>query len=101
MEYKAGSRLRSATCDTQVVIVRAPSAAATIECGGVAMRALDDEAALVPMAGEAGEGTKVGKRYVDEELGLELLCTKAGAGSLSLDGRALTLKGAKPLPSSD
>jgi hypothetical protein len=30
-----------------------------------------------------------------------LLCTKAGAGSLALDGRALGLKEAKPLPSSD
>ena len=53
------------------------------------------------MAGDPGEGTKLGKRYVDEELGLELLCTKPGEGSLGVSGRALTLKGAKPLPSSD
>ena len=36
-----------------------------------------------------------------EERGLELLCTKAGAGSLTLDGAPLGLKSAKPLPSSD
>jgi hypothetical protein len=100
-EIKAGARLRSATCETQVVVVRAPSSAAAIECGGVAMRAIDDDSPLVAMAGDAGEGTKLGKRYVDEELGVELLCTKPGEGSLSVDGRPLTLKGAKPLPSSD
>ena len=33
--------------------------------------------------------------------GIELLCTKAGEGSLSLDGAPLPLKEAKPLPSSD
>jgi hypothetical protein len=98
---KAGTRLRSATCEAQVVVVRGPSSDAAIECGGVPMRALDDESNLVPMVGEPGEGTLLGKRYVDEELGLELLCTKPGAGSLSIDGRPLTIKGAKPLPSSD
>ena len=100
-ELKAGTRLRSATCETQVVVVRAPSAPATIECGGEPMRAFDDESPLMPISGEAGEGTQLGKRYVDEELGVELLCTKAGAGSLTVSGRPVALKGAKPLPSSD
>jgi hypothetical protein len=98
---KAGTRLRSAVCDTQVVVIRGPSAAAVIECGGRPMLDLEATAPLEPMEGEAGEGTLIGKRYVDEELGIELLCTKPGAGSLSVGGRALTIKGAKPLPSSD
>jgi hypothetical protein len=46
-------------------------------------------------------GTQVGKRYTDEVSGLELLCTKAGKGSLSLGSTPLLLKDAKPLPSSD
>ena len=46
-------------------------------------------------------GTLLGKRYADEASGLELLCTKAGAGTLTLDGSALEVKSAKPLPSSD
>ena len=46
-------------------------------------------------------GTVVGKRYVDDESGIELLGSKAGAGSLAVDGRALRLKEAKPLPASD
>lgn len=100
-EVKAGTRLKSAVCDTEVVVVRGPSRPAAIECGGRPMRAHDDDSPREAMSGDAGEGSKLGKRYVDEELGLELLCTKPGAGSLSVDGRALTLKGAKPLPSSD
>ena len=43
----------------------------------------------------------MGKRFADEDLGLEVLCTKPGAGSLSVGGTLLQVKGAKPLPSSD
>ena len=32
---------------------------------------------------------------------LEILCTKAGDGSLGVDGELLSLKEAKPLPASD
>ena len=47
------------------------------------------------------QGTQLGKRYSDEELGLELLCTKAGTGSISVGEAVLEVKGAKPLPASD
>ncbi len=47
------------------------------------------------------EGTLLGKRYVDADDSVELLCVKAGAGSLSVNGVALTTKDATPLPSSD
>jgi hypothetical protein len=43
----------------------------------------------------------IGKRYADEDLGLELLCSRGGAGALTANGEPLLLKGAKPLPSSD
>jgi hypothetical protein len=46
-------------------------------------------------------GTQLGKRYADEALGLELLCTKAGEGSISVGDAILEVKGAKPLPASD
>jgi hypothetical protein len=46
-------------------------------------------------------GTQMGKRFADPETGIEVLATKGGEGSLSLDGRPLALKDAKPLPSSD
>jgi hypothetical protein len=89
-------------CDTEVIVVKAPASAVTVECGGQPMVALDAE----PPAGGSvdaahDKGTLLGKRYADEELGIELLCTKGGKGSLSIDGTPLEVKGAKPLPSSD
>jgi hypothetical protein len=47
------------------------------------------------------QGTHIGKRYLDAAGSLEVLCVKAGQGSLSLAGVPLQLKDAKPLPSSD
>lgn len=98
LEIKPGTRLRSAVSDAEVVVVRAPRSAVELSCGGVAMVAHD--APTGPAAGADGQ-TTLGKRYVDEPSALELLCTKGGAGTLTADGRELTLKGAKTLPSSD
>ena len=50
---------------------------------------------------DAQEGTQIGKRYINEAGDLEVLCTKPGDGSLAAGGATLTIKGAKPLPSSD
>jgi hypothetical protein len=46
-------------------------------------------------------GTLIGKRYIDPASGLELLCMKAGEGSLAIDGRPLEIAQPKNLPSSD
>jgi hypothetical protein len=102
MQLKPGSRWKSAIDETEVIAVRAGPSAVDLRCGGQPMIPIDAErgevASLDPMH---ADGTQLGKRYADEELGLELLCTKAGAGSLSLGDEALLLKDAKPLPSSD
>jgi hypothetical protein len=99
-EVKPGARLRSAVSDAEVVVVRAPQEQVSLCCGGRPMVALDAAQETVePLADE--EPTLLGKRYVDEQTALELLCTKGGAGALTVDGRPLTIKGAKPLPSSD
>jgi hypothetical protein len=101
-EIKPGSRWRSTTCTTEVVVVKAPPGEADLECGGQAMVAHDAEVTeLGTPAPGADEGTLVGKRYVDGDATIEVLCTKAGAGSLSLGGTALAMKDAKPLPASD
>jgi hypothetical protein len=99
-ELKPGARLRSVTCTTEVVIVRAGGE--DLRCGGQPMVdiATAGEPTSPPAAGFDG-GTEIGKRYTDEAAGLEVLCTKAGAGSLSLGDTLLVLKGAKPLPASD
>jgi hypothetical protein len=85
-----------------VIVVKTPSGDVDLRCGGQPM---------VPIGGEAGaggspdpahnSGTLLGKRYADEAIGLEVLCTKAGQGSLSIGEVALGIKEAKPLPSSD
>jgi hypothetical protein len=101
-QLKAGSRLRSAVCDTEVMVVIAPQGDAEVTCGGVPMVPLGAEVPSgLSLSEDAAEGTQIGKRYVDEAGDLELLCTKPGKGSLGLAGAPLAIKGAKPLPSSD
>ncbi|HEX7742379.1 MAG TPA: hypothetical protein VF442_08095 [Sphingobium sp.] len=94
---KAGTKLKSAVCDTEVMVIKLGSG--TIECGGAAMVEERGEKGAVNPA--FSEGTKMGKRYTDAAGTFELLCVKPGAGSLSIDGVACQLKDAKPLPSSD
>ena len=102
MQVQAGTRLKSVADETQVVVVRAPKADVDLTCGGRPLVPIDAE-----VDGAAGiEGghdgpTLIGKRYADESVGLEVLCTKAGAGGLFLNGSPMQLKEAKPLPSSD
>lgn len=102
MELRAGARLRSAVDTTEVIVVRAPEGDVDLGCGGHPMVVVGEE----PPAGlrldpdQAG-ATPLGKRFADEAVGVEVLCTKAGDGSLTLGGKALALKEAKPLPASD
>jgi hypothetical protein len=100
VQLKPGTRLESVTCATQVVVVRAPADDVDLRCGGEPMQELGAGGERRPLSG-TGDPTLTGKRYADEDLGLELLCTKAGDGWLSVDDRPLLVKGAKPLPSSD
>ena len=50
-------------------------------------------------AGEADpsqlSGTQMGKRYADEQAGLELLCTKPGKGTIAVNGVPLPLVGSR------
>ena len=102
MELKAGARLRSATDTTEVVVVKAPAEPVDLRCGGEPMLAIDAErGADRPIGAGFDEGSQLGKRYADDEIGIEILCTKPGPASLSLGDARLYLKGAKPLPSSD
>jgi len=83
-------------------VVKAPADDVEIGCGGAPMLAEGESAEGSPTLDPSlGDAALLGKRYADEELGLELLCTKAGEGALTVDGRVLLQKGAKPLPSSD
>ncbi len=99
---KAGTRMRSAVCKTEVMVIVAPAADVELGCGGAPMIAstATPPAGGVPAADSSG-GTLLGKRYVSAAGDLELLCVKPGDGSLALAGEPLVLKEAKPLPSSD
>lgn len=102
MELKPGSRWKSSVCPAEVVVVKPPKTESSLECGGHPMVPIASEApdgvSLVEVSGEIAQ---MGKRYFDEETGIELLCSKGGAGALTLNGRALRRKEPKALPSSD
>ncbi len=94
--------MKSAVDDTEVIVVRAPASDVLLACGGHPMILLSDERPTGLTIDPAfSGGTQLGKRFAEETKGLELLCTKPGKGSLSVDGEELKLKEAKPLPASD
>ncbi|KSZ56088.1 hypothetical protein Z045_25180 [Rhodococcus pyridinivorans KG-16] len=95
---KTGTRALSTVCDTEVMIIRA--AEVELFCGGAPMVTARDGQAGAPEAGLDG-GTLLGKRYTHAPSGLEVLCVKPGAGTLSVNGEPLTEVAAKQLPSSD
>jgi hypothetical protein len=101
MLVKPGDHLRSRVCSTEVIVVKAPSIDVEIACGGAPVAKNEPVEAVTAGAGAAGPGTLLGKRYADEELGLELLCVKGGSGQLSVGGRPLAPREARPLPASD
>jgi hypothetical protein len=73
-----------------------------VRCGGAAMLAPGAAPPSgVALDAAASGGTALGKRYVNAEGTLELLCVKPGKGSLTVGNAPLTLKEAKQLPSSD
>jgi hypothetical protein len=99
---KPGLRLKSAVCTTEVMVIRTAPGELDLRCGGSPMIALDEP----PPAGctldaAQAQGSLIGKRYADSAERFELLCTKGGAGSLSINAEPLEVKQAKALPSSD
>jgi hypothetical protein len=102
MQLKPGLRLASRVCSTEIIVVKAPSGSVDLRCGGQAMVPKGDASAGGDAIDPAhADGTQIGKRYADDAVGIEVLCTKAGEGSLSIGDERLHLKVAKPLPSSD
>lgn len=102
IDVKPGVRYQSAVCDTQIAVVKTSASALDLRCGGQPMLPLDTPRGdgTAPASGFDG-GAQMGKRYVSADGSVEVLCTRPGAGSLSIGEHALELKDAKPLPSSD
>ncbi len=109
MELTAGMRLKSLVCLTEIIVVKAPEGDVNVTCGGTPMfdpaneEGSSEKAAekASEMAESAKNGTLLGKRYVNEDETLEVLCTKAGDGSLGIEDNLLKEKEAKSLPASD
>jgi hypothetical protein len=84
-----------------MVVVKAPGDDVDLRCGGAAMVVAGEVDERLPIDASFSEGVLMGKRYSSDEVGIELLCTKPGKGSLSIGDEPLGVKDAKPLPSSD
>lgn len=101
MTLKPGSRWKSVVCQAEAVVVRPPVTAGVPQCGGHDMVPLGDPVDLRPVVAGFGAGCSLGKRYRDDPDGIELLCTKAGAGTLGFGGVPLVMVAARQLPSTD
>jgi hypothetical protein len=102
VKLKTGQTLKSPINDRMVIVVRAPADEIEITCIGVPLYDPKREEPTLgtPDAADTGE-TQIGKRYADGDLGLELLCTKPGPGTVAANGVPLPSKAAKQLPASD
>lgn len=94
---KPGTRLKSAVCDAEFMIIKAADDD-ELACGGAACGASVDR-----VEGDADKmnGCVIGKRYVNAAGSIEVLCVKSGEGSLYCNGEELMTKDTKKLPSSD
>jgi hypothetical protein len=104
MNLTPGLRLRSVVCETVVIVIRGSSTeAAELTCGGHPMAPIDASPTpeAEPVPGMDG-GTVMGKRYtLVGNQDIELLVTRAGAGTLASGTTPLVQKEARLLPSSD
>jgi hypothetical protein len=96
---KIGVRLRAQNSPCEVVVVKGTEEATPLLCGGVEMLAGSPAAGAEQL--REGPAVELGKRYVDDEAGIELLCVRPGIGPLVFGARELTRKSAQPLPASD
>jgi hypothetical protein len=103
MKPRLGQVLASTVDSTTVIVVRVPDGEINLTCAGVEM--WDPKGGGSCPAGEADPaqltGTQLGKRYADERIGVELLCTKPGKGTIAVNGVPLAPLGPKLLPASD
>jgi|TARA_Y100000310_G_scaffold271294_1_gene285721 hypothetical protein len=101
MQLKSGVRLKSTVCNGEVMVITAPEGSTTLTCGGAAMADAANDVTKGDIDPDHAEGVLIGKRYINEEGNLELLCIKPGDGSLAVAGKPLAMKTAKKLPKSD
>jgi hypothetical protein len=103
MQLRVGMRLSSTRDSTQIIILKASQNDAELTCGG---RPMSEE--VRPAADKSDQGastngnaSELGKRYVHEGSGIEVLVTRGGPGVLAVGDDPMTVKAPKKLPSSD
>jgi hypothetical protein len=103
MKLKLGQTLASPVDSTTIIVVRAPSTGVDLTCAGVPMWDPRSGGEPPPATSDPAQlgGSELGKRYADPDLGLELLCTRAGRGSLAVNGVRLAVAAPRALPASD
>ncbi len=100
--FKAGTRLKSVVCSSELMLIAVPDREFVLTCGGAPVVELGHDASSdATLDPDQSQGTQMGKRYTNAAGDIEILCTKPGEGGLAVDGEPLEIKGAKPLPSSD
>ncbi len=75
--------------------------AGELRCGDAAMQMRGSEDAPAAVDTTGMEAVQLGKRYKDEETGIEVLVVKPGPCALNVDGRVMELLQPKVLPSAD
>ena len=100
ISLKPGAKLRSVVDATEVVVVKG-AGAVDLRCGGVPMVASDGAVGDGEVAEGFAQGSVFGKRYASTDGEIEVLCVRAGDGSLSIAEELISVKDAKPLPASD
>lgn len=103
MKVAIGQKLVSSVDATAAVVVRCTGGDVNITCGGAPMVDAQGSPGSQRLTADPAlmGGTQVGKRYVDDGAGLELLCVSGGEGSLAIGATPMTLKASRQLPSSD
>ncbi len=102
LTLKPGTRLFGAACTSEFVVVKAPADAIDVQIGGhPAVTSADERSSDLTVTTGADDKPAMGKRYVDADDIIELLCTKPGDGAPAIGGDLLSQKDAKALPASD
>lgn len=101
ISLKPGSRVFSNACDAEFIAIKAPDAELELTIGGCPPALADEERGRRPVQDGYGGGSQIGKRFVDADGVVELLCIKAGEGVPALGGEPLSVKDSKTLPASD
>jgi hypothetical protein len=100
MAIQAGKRYMTPRSGAEFIVTKGGEG--TLMDGDVPMLLKDDPNAKVdPSATPADVQVQLGKRFHSEKSGVEVLCIKAGACDLRVDGEPMEMLQPKVLPSAD